>query len=161
MLQGGKFDNKIEGHDTWGTKSFGGVIGYGWKYRTQSKQHELTWNPYVRFKYDHIKMDDRTFAGNKVTTDDENALSMKLGLDVSTDFGLYGGIAYSRGLSGSLSSYVNSFAMPSSDFDDNVIYLNLGYKGYVNENTMFNLNFEKTFCDYDGWTAEARVDFLF
>ena len=160
MLQGGPFDNKIQGQEMWGTKSYGGSLGYGWKYRTQSKRHEFTWNPYVSLKYDHIATDARTIAGNEIATDDANNLSMKLGLNVTTDFGLYAGLAYSRGLAGSLASYVNSFAMPEDDFDDSVFYVNLGYKGNVNENTLFNVNLEKTFGDYDGWAMEGRVDFL-
>ena len=39
-------------------------------------------------------------------------------------------------------------------------YLNLGYHGYVNNYTQVNVNLEKTFGDYDGWTAEGRIDFL-
>lgn len=136
----------------------GTALGYGRKIRTSDT---LTLNPYVRFKFDHIKTDDRSFNYNAIVTDDENALSVKLGLDVYTSYGLYGGLAYSRGLAGSLSTYVNSFAMPEQDFDDNVVYLNLGYKGNLSERTLFNLKLEKTFCDYNSWSAEGRIDFLF
>ena len=158
MLSAGHFKNKMSGYDMWGTRSLGGTLGYGRKIRTSDT---LTLNPYVRFKFDHIKTDDRSFNYNAIVTDDENALSVKLGLDVYTSYGLYGGLAYSRGLAGSLSTYVNSFAMPEQDFDDNVVYLNLGYKGNLSERTLFNLKLEKTFCDYNSWSAEGRIDFLF
>lgn len=158
IVHGGKFDSKMAGCDMWGTKSFGGVISYGRKFRMSDT---LTLDPYLRFKYDHITMDDKTIAGNTVTTDDENALSMKLGLNAYTDAGFYGGIAYSRGLAGDLTSYVNTIALPSSDFDENVFYLNAGYKGRLNKDTMLNVNFEKMYGDYHGWTAEGRIDFRF
>ena len=158
IVHGGKFENRIDGFDRWDTKSYGGVLTYGRQIRTSDK---LTLDPYLRFKYDHIKIDDKTIAGNKITTDDENALSLKLGLNAFTNTGLYGGVAYSRGLSGDLTSYVNTIAMPSSDFDDNVYYLNIGYKGNLSKNVLFNVNYERMFGDYRGWTAEARLDFRF
>ena len=146
VLQGSNFDNKMANQPSYATKTFGGA---------------LTVNPYIRFKYDKISVDDFTpTGGNVLRTDDENTFSAKIGVNLFTNYGLYGGLAYSRGLSGSLDTYINGVAMPSDDNDTNVIYLNLGYKGNVNENTLFDVNFEKTFCDYDGWTMEGRVDFL-
>lgn len=158
MLEGGQFDNKANGK-TWGTSNFGGALGYGIKI---AQNDNLTINPYIRFKYDRISTDDYTTApGNLVKSDDTNAFSGKLGVNFLTNYGLYGGLAYSRGFSGSYDAYINGIAMPSDDFDSNVIYLNLGYRGTLNDNTLYNVNLEKTFVDYDGWSALGRLDFKF
>lgn len=157
MLEGGKFDNKANG-STWGTSNFGGSLGYGIKI---AQNDNLTINPYIRFKYDRISTDSYTVGGNVMKSDDTNAFSGKIGVNLLTNYGLYGGLAYSRGFSGSYDAYINGIAMPSDDFDSNVIYLNLGYRGTLNDNTLYNVNLEKTFVDYDGWSALGRLDFKF
>lgn len=157
QLGGSTFDNKYRGKK-WSTNTHGVMFGYGLKTKSSD---QLTVNPYIRFKYDHINVADATFAGNTVTSDSSNAWSAKLGVNFQYTNGLYGGLAYSRGLSGSYDSYVNGIAMPTSDFNANVFYLNLGYRGWISPTTEFNVNAEKTFCDYDGWSALGRFDFHF
>ena len=157
MLSGGTFDNKYA-NQQWGTSDFGAALGYGVKIQSNDR---TTVNPYIRFKYDKISTDDVTFGGNLVKTDDTNAFSAKIGVNLLDSSGYYGGLAYSRGFSGSFDSYVNGVGMPSNDFDTNVIYFNLGYRGNINDNTMFNVNLEKTFIDYDGWSATGRLEFKF
>ena len=89
------------------------------------------------------------------------AVPLKLGLNLKAASGLYGGLAYSRGLSGDYKAFVNGVAMPSSDNKANVVYLNLGYRGNVGPNTILDLSAEKTFVDYVGWNVAGRVNFLF
>ena len=156
QLGGSTFDNKYRGKK-WSTNTHGVMFGYGLKTKSSD---QLTVNPYIRFKYDHISVGDAEFA-NKVTSDAVNAWSTKLGVNFQYTSGLYAGLAYSRGLSGSYDTYVNGVAMPTSDFDASVFYLNLGYRGLISPTTEFNVNAEKTFCDYDGWSALGRFDFHF
>ena len=158
MLQTGTMDSKYSG-TTWNTRSFGAMVGYGVNI---ASSENLTMNPYVRLSYDRITTDDATFSsGNTVSADTQENLALKLGLNLKAASGLYGGLAYSRGLSGDYKAFVNGVAMPSSDNKANVVYLNLGYRGNVGPNTILDLSAEKTFVDYVGWNVAGRVNFLF
>ena len=158
LLQAGTMDNKYAG-TTWNTRSLGAMVGYGVNIASSEK---LTLNPYVRLSYNRITTDDATFSsGNTVSADKQGNLAMKLGLNLKAASGLYGGFAYSRGLSGDYQATVNGVAMPSSKNKANVVYLNLGYRGNVGPNTTLEFGAEKTFVDYVGWNVSGRVNFLF
>ena len=158
MLQTGTMDSKYA-DTSWSTKNFGMMIGYG---ATIEATKDLKVNPYVHLSYDRIRTDDAVFSsGNTVSADTQNNIALKLGVNLRSASGLYGGAAYSRGLSGDYSAYVNGVAMPSSDNKANVIYLSLGYRGNIGPNSILDISAEKTFMDYTGWNLAGRVNFLF
>ena len=158
IVQAGTFDSKTNGQ-SWSTNTVGTALTYGTKYQTASN---LTVNPYLRFKYDRVLTDDVTYtSGSRIHVDDQNVFSAKAGVNLLNAKGLYGGLAYSRGLSGSYDAAVNGITLPSSDFDTNVIYLSLGYRGNVSTNTVLDLNVEKLCLDYNGWHAAGHIEFRF
>ena len=157
MLHRNKFDNRTMGQ-TYGTTDLGAMLRYGVKI---AQPNGLTLDPYIQLAYDKISVDSYQAGENTISSDDSNNFSTKIGLNLITTGGLYGGLAYSRGLSGSYSAYVNGIAMPSQDNDTNVIYLNLGYRANIARDIFLDLSLEKTFCDYDGWNAAGKVNFYF
>ena len=99
--------------------------------------------------------------GNKVNSDDSNNWTAKLGINLMDASGFYGGLAYSRGLSGSYNAYINGVPMPTQDNKANVIYLSLGYRAAMSKTVFLDVSAEKTFADYKGWTATGKVNFYF
>lgn len=135
------------------------MVGYGVKL---AQGDRLTWNPYVQLAYDRISVDSYTTrSGNVIKSDDSNNWTAKLGVNLIDASGLYGGVAYSRGLSGSYNAYINGVAMPTNDYNANVLYLSLGYRASMAKNAVLDLSMEKTFMDYKGWTAAGKVNFYF
>ena len=135
------------------------MVGYGVKL---AQGDRLTRNPYVQLAYDRISVDSYTTrSGNVIKSDDSNNWTAKLGVNLIDASGLYGGVAYSRGLSGSYNAYINGVAMPASDNDANVLYLRLGYCANMARNAVLALSMEKTFMDYKGWIATGQVNFYF
>ena len=135
------------------------MVGYGVKL---AQGDRLTRNPYVQLAYDRISVDSYTTrSGNVIKSDDSNNWTAKLGVNLIDASGLYGGVAYSRGLSGSYKAYINGVAMPASDNDANVLYLSLGYCANMARNAVLALSMEKTFMDYKGWIATGKVNFYF
>ena len=157
MLHRNKFDNRTMGQ-TYGTTDLGAMLRYGVKI---AQPNGLTLDPYIQLAYDKISVDSYQAGENTISSDDSNNFSTKIGLNLITTGGLYGGVAYSRGLSGSYSAYVNGIAMPTQDNDTNVIYLNLGYRAGIARDIFLDLSLEKTFCDYDGWNAAGKINFYF
>ena len=43
----------------------------------------------------------------------------------------------------------------------NVLYMSLGYRANMSRNVFLDLSMEKTFADYNGWTAAGKVNFYF
>ena len=131
------------------------MVGYGAKL---AQGDRLTWNPYVQLAYDRISVDSYTTrSGNVIKSDDSSNWTAKLGVNLIDASGLYGGVAYSRGLSGSYNAYINGVA----NNDANVLYLSLGYRANMAKNAVLDLSMEKTFMDYKGWTATGKVNFYF
>lgn len=158
MIHTGKFDSKYNGV-TWGTKDTGAMIGYGAKI---AQNDRLTWNPYIQLAYDKVSVDNSYMAGpNYIASDDSNNWTAKLGINLLDVSGFYGGLAYSRGLSGSYNAYINGVPMPSQDNNANVLYMSLGYRANMSRNVFLDLSMEKTFADYNGWTAAGKVNFYF
>ena len=158
MVHTGKFDSEFDS-SKWGTKDTGAMVGYGAKI---AQTDSLTLNPYIQLAYDKISVDSYTTrSGNVIKSDDSNNWTAKLGLNLIDASGLYGGVAYSRGLSGSYNAYINGVAMPTSDYNANVLYLSLGYRASMARNAVLDLSMEKTFMDYKGWTAAGKVNFYF
>ena len=158
MVHTGKFDSEYDSSN-YGTTDTGAMVGYGVKI---AQNDRLTLNPYIQLAYDKISVDSYTTrAGNEIKSDDSNNWTAKLGLNLIDASGLYGGVAYSRGLSGSYNAYINGVAMPTSDYNANVLYLSLGYRANMAKNAVFDLSMEKTFMDYKGWTAAGKVNFYF
>lgn len=159
MIHTGSFDSKYAG-DKWGTTDTGAMVGYGLKIASGDR---LTMNPYVQIAYDKISVDDYITGagGNRISSDDSDNWTAKLGMNIIDASGLYGGLAYSRGLSGSYNAYINGVPMPTSDYNANVLYLSLGYRANMSKNAVFDLSMEKTFLDYDGWTASGKLNFYF
>lgn len=157
MIHTGNFDSEYAG-SKWGTTDTGAMVGYGVKIASSDS---LTLNPYVQLAYDKIDVDSYWAGPNYITNDDSDNWTAKLGMNVIDASGLYGGLAYSRGLSGSYNAYINGVPMPSSDFNANVLYLSLGYRANMSKNAVLDLSMEKTFMDYDGWTASGKVNFYF
>lgn len=157
VVRTGKFDSKYSGQ-SWTTKDTGVTLGYGAKLKASER---LTYNPYLQLSYDKISVDSYLAGLNTVSSDDSNNWSAKIGINLLDDSGLYGGVAYSRGLSGSYTSYINGIAMPTMDNDANIVYLTLGYRANVGANVFLDLSAEKTFVDYDGWNASGKVNFFF
>lgn len=157
MIHTGKFDSKYNGV-TWGTKDTGAMIGYGAKI---AQNDRLTWNPYIQLAYDKVSVDGYMAGANYIASDDSNNWTAKLGINLLDVSGFYGGLAYSRGLSGSYNAYINGVPMPSQDNNANVLYMSLGYRANMSRNVFLDLSMEKTFADYNGWTAAGKVNFYF
>lgn len=157
MIHTGKFDSKYNGV-TWGTKDTGAMIGYGAKIAHNDR---LTWNPYIQLAYDKVSVDSYMAGANYIASDDSNNWTAKLGINLLDVSGFYGGLAYSRGLSGSYNAYINGVPMPSQDNNANVLYMSLGYRANMSRNVFLDLSMEKTFADYNGWTAAGKVNFYF
>lgn len=157
MIHTGKFDSKYKGV-TWGTKDTGAMIGYGAKI---AQNDRLTWNPYIQLAYDKVSVDGYMAGPNYIASDDSNNWIAKLGINLLDVSGFYGGLAYSRGLSGSYNAYINGVPMPSQDNNANVLYMSLGYRANMSRNVFLDLSMEKTFADYNGWTAAGKVNFYF
>ena len=157
MIHTGKFDSKYNGV-TWGTKDTGAMIGYGAKI---AQNDRLTWNPYIQLAYDKVSVDGYMAGPNYIASDDSNNWTAKLGINLLDVSGFYGGLAYSRGLSGSYNAYINGVPMPSQDNNANVLYMSLGYRANMSRNVFLDLSMEKTFADYNGWTAAGKVNFHF
>ena len=157
MIHTGKFDSKYNGV-TWGTKDTGAMIGYGAKI---AQDDRLTWNPYIQLAYDKVSVDGYMAGANYIASDDSNNWTAKLGINLLDVSGFYGGLAYSRGLSGSYNAYINGVPMPSQDNNANVLYMSLGYRANMSRNVFLDLSMEKTFADYNGWTAAGKVNFYF
>ena len=157
MIHTGKFDSKYNGV-TWGTKDTGAMIGYGAKI---AQNDRLTWNPYIQLAYDKVSVDGYMAGSNYIASDDSNNWTAKLGINLLDVSGFYGGLAYSRGLSGSYNAYINGVPMPSQDNNANVLYMSLGYRANMSRNVFLDLSMEKTFADYNGWTAAGKVNFYF
>lgn len=157
MIHTGKFDSKYKGV-TWGTKDTGAMIGYGAKI---AQNDRLTWNPYIQLAYDKVSVDGYMAGPNYIASDDSNNWTAKLGINLLDVSGFYGGLAYSRGLSGSYNAYINGVSMPSQDNNANVLYMSLGYRANMSRNVFLDLSMEKTFADYNGWTAAGKVNFYF
>lgn len=158
MVHNGRFDSEYDGSN-YGTMDTGAMVGYGAKL---AQNDRLTWNPYVQLAYDRISVDTyATRAGNVIESDDSSNWTAKLGVNLIDVSGLYGGVAYSCGLSGSYNAYINGVAMPASDNDANVLYLSLGYRANMAKNAVLDLSMEKTFMDYKGWTATGKMNFYF
>lgn len=157
MIHTGKFDSKYNGV-TWGTKDTGAMIGYGAKI---AQNDRLTWNPYIQLAYDKVSVDSYMAGANYIASDDSNNWTAKLGINLLDVSGFYGGLAYSRGLSGSYNAYINGVPMPSQDNNANVLYMSLGYRANMSRNVFLDLSMEKTFADYNGWTAAGKVNFYF
>lgn len=157
MIHTGKFDSKYKGV-TWGTKDTGAMIGYGAKI---AQNDRLTWNPYIQLAYDKVSVDSYMAGANYIASDDSNNWTAKLGINLLDVSGFYGGLAYSRGLSGSYNAYINGVPMPSQDNNANVLYMSLGYRANMSRNVFLDLSMKKTFADYNGWTAAGKVNFYF
>ncbi len=157
MIHTGKFDSKYNGV-TWGTKDTGAMIGYGAKI---AQNDRLTWNPYIQLAYDKVSVDSYMAGANYIASDDSDNWTAKLGINLLDVSGFYGGLAYSRGLSGSYNAYINGVPMPSQDNNANVLYMSLGYRANMSRNVFLDLSMEKTFADYNGWTAAGKVNFYF
>lgn len=157
MIHTGKFDSKYKGV-TWGTKDTGAMIGYGAKI---AQNDRLIWNPYIQLAYDKVSVDGYMAGPNYIASDDSNNWTAKLGINLLDVSGFYGGLAYSRGLSGSYNAYINGVPMPSQDNNANVLYMSLGYRANMSRNVFLDLSMEKTFADYNGWTAAGKVNFYF
>ncbi len=157
MIHTGKFDSKYKGV-TWGTKDTGAMVGYGAKI---AQNDRLTWNPYIQLAYDKVSVDGYMAGPNYIASDDSNNWTAKLGINLLDVSGFYGGLAYSRGLSGSYNAYINGVPMPSQDNNANVLYMSLGYRANMSRNVFLDLSMEKTFADYNGWTAAGKVNFYF
>lgn len=157
MIHTGKFDSKYKGV-TWGTKDTGAMIGYGAKI---AQNDRLTWNPYIQLAYDKVSVDGYMAGPNYIASDDSNNWTAKLGINLLDVSGFYGGLAYSHGLSGSYNAYINGVPMPSQDNNANVLYMSLGYRANMSRNVFLDLSMEKTFADYNGWTAAGKVNFYF
>lgn len=157
MIHTGKFDSKYKGVN-WGTKDTGAMIGYGAKI---AQNDRLTWNPYIQLAYDKVSVDSYMAGANYIASDDSNNWTAKLGINLLDVSGFYGGLAYSRGLSGSYNAYINGVPMPSQDNNANVLYMSLGYRANMSRNVFLDLSMEKTFADYNGWTAAGKVNFYF
>ena len=157
MIHTGKFDSKYNGVN-WGTKDTGAMIGYGAKI---AQNDRLTWNPYIQLAYDKVSVDSYMAGANYIASDDSNNWTAKLGINLLDVSGFYGGLAYSHGLSGSYNAYINGVPMPSQDNNANVLYMSLGYRANMSRNVFLDLSMEKTFADYNGWTATGKVNFYF
>ena len=157
MIHTGKFDSKYNGV-TWGTKDTGAMIGYGAKI---AQNDRLTWNPYIQLAYDKVSVDSYMAGASYIASDDSNNWTARLGINLLDVSGFYGGLAYSRGLSGSYNAYINGVPMPSQDNNANVLYMSLGYRANMSRNVFLDLSMEKTFADYNGWTAAGKVNFYF
>lgn len=157
MIHTGKFDSKLS-DVKYGTKDTGAMVGYGLKI---AQTDNLTLNPYVQLSYDKVSVDDYIIGGNTVNSDSSNNWTAKLGLNLIDASGFYGGLAYSRGLSGSYNAYLNGVPMPTQDNNANVIYLSMGYRAMMSKNALLDLSMEKTFADYRGWTAAGKINFYF
>lgn len=152
-----RFDSKF-GSTSYGTDDMGIMIGYGVKL---AQTDRLTLNPYVQLAYDKISVDSYYAGPNFIKSDDSHNWTAKLGLNLIDASGLYGGIAYSRGLAGSYNAYINGVPMPGNDNNANVLYFNLGYRADMAKNMVLDLSMEKTLLDYKGWTATGRVNYYF
>lgn len=157
MLHTSRFDSEY-GSSKWGTMDTGIMVGYGVKIAHSDR---LTLNPYIQLAYDRIDVDSYWAGPNYITNDASDNWTAKLGINVIDASGFYGGLAYSRGLSGSYNAYINGVPMPGSDYNANVLYLSLGYRADMSKNAVIDLSLEKTFMDYDGWTASGKVNFYF
>lgn len=153
-----KFDNDFADKGIqWKTQSIGAMILMGWK---KTLDHGYL-NPYVSFSTQKIANDDMRWCGNVLATKDQTNTGIKVGVDYSYNGGAFGGIAYSRGLSGHLAAAVNDIALPSLKNDEQILYLKLGYRGKLNQHTNFDLTGEQYLLDYDGWSMNGKVEIGF
>lgn len=153
-----KFDNDFADKGIqWKTQSIGAMILMGWK---KTLDHGYL-NPYVSFSTQKIANDDMRWCGNVLATKDQTNTGIKVGVDYSYNGGAFGGIAYSRGLSGHLAAAVTDIALPSLKNDEQILYLKLGYRGKLNQHTNFDLTGEQYLLDYDGWSMNGKVEIGF
>ena len=148
---------------TWDTSDMGLSFEYGKKMQYGK---DLFFTPYVRLDYDRVRTDAVTYAsGNQVAADTANNVTGKLGFTLEKTFAagnsLYFGSAYSHGLSGSSTTYFNQTALPAVDNDAKVVYVNIGTKQMLGDASYLDINYEKTFLDYDGWSLQAKYNLMF
>lgn len=158
----GVMSNKME-DSTWDTSDMGLSFEYGKKMQYGK---DLFFTPYVRLDYDRVRTDAVTYAsGNQVAADTANNVTGKLGFTLEKTFAagnsLYFGSAYSHGLSGSSTTYFNQTALPAVDNDAKVVYVNIGTKQMLGDASYLDINYEKTFLDYDGWSLQAKYNLMF
>lgn len=118
LLHYSKFDNDFADKGIqWKTQSIGAMILMGWK---KTLDHGYL-NPYVSLSTQKISNDDMRWCGNVLATKDQTNTGVKIGVDYSYNGGAFGGIAYSRGLSGHLAAAVNDIALPSLKNDEQIL----------------------------------------
>jgi len=154
--------NKLN-DSNWDTTDYGVTVEYGKKIQ---KSKSIFLMPYIQFDYDYMNTDSVTYAsGTTIDVKDTNNFNAKIGLNLekidSKGNSFYGGAAYGRGLAGSYISYMNNIALPTVANNASVVYLNLGMKRMLNETSYVDLNYEKTLCDYNGWSVQGKFNLMF
>lgn len=166
FLQGlvhyGQMDNKIIG-SSWKTKDYGVSLTYG-------QQHALTdsstLTPYIGVDYDHLTSDAVTYMSeNRVKVDAENRLDVLAGITyerkVNAKNTFRGDINYRKNISGTTRGVYNDIVLPESDDHSGVIDLSLGWNQSLNNRTQLDVDFGKTFGDYEGWHVQGKVSYRF
>ena len=138
-------------------KDTGATIGYG----LERKLRKATVNPYVKLVYDTIDMGDATLGANTVTSDTADNWSAKVGVDVHSAQGLTAGLAYRRGLSGGYTTLVDGIAVPKADYHAGVLSAHLDFDQPLSNRADLNLNFEKSYLDYNGWHVQGKFSYSF
>jgi len=156
LVHYGRFDNKYQDAQ-FSTCAVSAMLLGGW---TKKLPHG-TVNPYVAVTGSKITTGDYNWSGNTIKTQPQKNYAVKVGLDYAYNGGVFGGIAYSRGLSGEIQSTLNGFALPTLDYDTQVLYLKLGYRGKLSQHLAFDLLAQEYLLDYKGWTVNGKLELGF
>lgn len=156
LVHYGKFDNRYQ-DVRFGTHAISAMLLGGW---TKELRHG-TVNPYLALTARKISLGDYSWGGHAIQSDDQKQYAARIGVDYAYKGGAFGGIAYSRGLSGDLTAAYDGFALPALDYDTQVLYLKLGYRGKLSQRLNFDLLAQEYLLDYKGWSVNGKLELGF
>ena len=150
----------------WKDKGYGLSMEFG---NRSMQANGLMLEPYIQLNYNHYSAVDFTVGADTVGLDSSAMLDGKLGLRLIKQAGdnpnntIFGGIAYTRGLSGdfSLKDRTNGENLGGVDHDANSLELSVGINRQLSQSSTLNLNAKKEFGDYKGWSVEGMVNVAF
>lgn len=165
----GRIGNSLHINDTaveWKDKGYGLSLEFG---NRHAQTNGLLLEPYIQLNYNHLSSASFvTSLGTSVSMDSSSLFDGKIGLRLiqqetnNPNNTVYGGIAYTRGLSGDFSMKANQGTnLINEDNDANAFELAIGMTRQISGCSTVNLNAKKEFGDYDGWSLEGMIQVAF
>lgn len=150
----------------WKDKGYGLSMEFG---NRNTQANGLMLEPYIQFNYNHYSSVDFTVGADRAGMDSDSMLDGKLGLRLikqeadNPNNTIFGGIAYTKGLSGdfSLRDRTNGEKLGGTDNDASAFELSVGVNRQISKCSTVNLNAKKEFGDYDGWSVQGMVNVNF